>query len=83
MKVGDDPNKPASVNSGIRKEDFPASISSTETFLLSLMQAGCPAEICKLDWANAYKHQHVRSEDLPLQVFEFGGIMFYYFPLTS
>ena len=72
-KEGDDPAKPASVNSGIRKEDFPTSMSSTETFLASLMRAGCPAEMCKLDWNSAYKHQHVRPEDLSLQVFEFGG----------
>ena len=75
-KEGDGTDSPASVNSGINKEEFPATMASTESFLISLMLAGCPAEMCKLDWRSAYKHQHVRMEDLKLQVFEFGGRLF-------
>ena len=28
------------------------------------------------DWADAYKHVHVREEDIPLQVVEWGGMYF-------
>ena len=41
---------PASVNSGIDAADFPASMSSTKSFCESLMKAGCPGEMCKIDW---------------------------------
>ena len=76
-KESDKEGKPASVNSGISKEDFPVTMSSTTKFATSLMRAGCPGEMCKLDWNySAYKHQAVRSEDLKLQVFEFGGRLF-------
>ena len=40
------------------------------------MLAGCPAEMCKLDWNQAYKHIAVRQEDHNLQVFQFGGPLF-------
>ena len=75
-KPSDPPELPASVNSGIHKDMFPATMSSTKTFCKSLMRAGCPGEMCKLDWQSAYKHQAVRQEDHKLQVFEFGGRLF-------
>ena len=28
------------------------------------------------DWADAYKHVHVREEDIPLQVVEWGEMFF-------
>ena len=75
-KEKDSQETPASVNSGIDKSEFPTSMSSTESFLCSLMRAGCPAQMSKLDWVSAYKHQHVHPEDLKLQVFEFWGRLF-------
>ena len=75
-KPSDPVGKPASVNSGIDGDLFPASMSTTKSFCLSLMRAGCPGELCKLDWRSAYKHQAVRAEDHNLQVFEFGGRLF-------
>ena len=67
---------PSSVNSGINKDEFPTSMASTTSFCKSLMRAGCPAEMCKLDWNQAYKHIAVRKEDHNLQVFQFGGKFF-------
>ena len=67
---------PMSVNDGIDKHEFPTEMSTTKDFCTSLMKAGCPAEMCKLDWNSAYKHIAVRKEDHPLQIFEFGGKFF-------
>ena len=67
---------PSSVNSGIDKNKFPTAMASTTSFCQSLMRAGCPAEMCKLDWNQAYKHIAVRREDHNLQVFQFGGKYF-------
>ena len=75
-KPSDPPGTPASVNSGINADEFPTKMSSTQTFLESLMLAGCPAEMCKLDWNQAYKHIAVRKEDHSLQVFQFCGRLF-------
>ena len=75
-KDSDKPGTPASVNSGIDISNFPATMSSTQTFLNSLMRTGCPSELAKLDWTNAYKHVAVRMQDHPLQVFEFCGRLF-------
>ena len=41
---------PSSVNSGIDTDEFPTSMSSTKSFCESLMKAGCPGEMCKIDW---------------------------------
>ena len=71
-----DRSEGTSANSGINSEDFPAHMSSTKSFCESLMKAGCPGEMCKLDWNQAYKHLAVREEDHKLQVFEFGGRYF-------
>ena len=65
-KDSDKPGTPASVNSGIDISNFPATMSSTKTFLNSLMRTGCPSELAKLDWTNAYKHVAVRMQDHPL-----------------
>ena len=75
-KATDVPGKASSVNSGIDPEEFHASMSSTKSFCVSLMREGCPAEMCKLDWNQAYKHQAVHAADHKLQVFEFGGRLF-------
>ena len=47
-KETDLPGTPASVNSGIDIDQFPATMSSTRTFLESLMRAGFPAQMAKL-----------------------------------
>ena len=75
-KASDPVGKPSSVNSGINGDLFPATMSSTRSFCQSLMRVGCPGELCKLDWASAYKHQAVRAEDHKLQVFQFRGRLF-------
>ena len=50
LKEGDSPDKPASVNSGIKKAENPATMGSSKSFIVSLARAGCPAQMCKLDW---------------------------------
>ena len=52
-KETDLPETPSSVNSGIDPREFPTSMSSTKSFCISLMRAGCPAEMCKIDWNQA------------------------------
>ena len=51
-------------------------MATTPDFCSSLMRAGSPAQACKLDWAQAYKHIAVRREDHELKVFKFGGRLF-------
>ena len=43
-------DEPSAVNSGVDKEEFPASMGSTRSFSISLSKAGCPAEMIKIDW---------------------------------
>ena len=47
------PGTPMSVNSGINADEYPTTMSSTKSFCKSLMRAGCPAEMAKLDWTQA------------------------------
>lgn len=70
------PHIPASVNSGIRKERFPATMADTRDVLNLLYWVGSKASICKADWNNAYKHIFVRKEDLHLQFLQLGGRFF-------
>jgi hypothetical protein len=65
-----------SVNDGINKEDFPASMSSTEAWLAVLNKLGRDCNIMKVDFADAYKHVPVILEDTDLQWFEWGGRYF-------
>ena len=67
---------PGAVNIGIDGANFEARMSSTAKFVESLVKAGVGCLICKSDWSSAYKHQHVRAEDLKLQFIEFGGRLF-------
>jgi hypothetical protein len=57
------------VNDGIDSKMFPTSMSSTNRWLGALERAGRGALIMKVDWAAAYKHIHVRKDDLKLQFF--------------
>jgi hypothetical protein len=59
--------KGRSVNDGIDKDDFPATMSSTAAWLAVLDKAGKGCLITKTDWASAYKHICVREEDTDLQ----------------
>ena len=43
-------DEPSAVNTGVDKEEFPASMGSTRSFSISLSKAGCPAEMIKIDW---------------------------------
>ena len=68
--------KGRSVNDGIDKKEFPATMSSTAAWLEVLDQAGRGCWICKTDWAAAYKQVCVREEDTDLQWFKWGGKYF-------
>jgi len=59
----------AAVNEGIDLAEFPATMSSTGKWLAVLVAAGRGAFMIKMDWADAYKHVHVREEDVRLQWF--------------
>ena len=68
--------KERGVNKGIRKEEFPAEMSSTQKFLEVLARAGRNCEIVKIDWSDAYKHIAVSDGDLNLQWFQWLGRYF-------
>ena len=70
------PGTPLSVNSGIKKEDYPAKMSNTASILETLDKVGAPAEFAKIDWQSAYKHFAVKKEDWCLQFIEWGGRLF-------
>ena len=65
-----------SVNDGIDIKEFPATMSSTQKWLEVLNKAGRGALMVKIDWQEAYKHVHVRKEDLKLQWFSWLGMDF-------
>ena len=75
-RPSDPEGAPASVNSGIDSDEFPTSMSSTQSFCTSLMRSGTPSKFCKLDWVSAYKHVAVNKSDHKLQCFQFGGRLF-------
>jgi len=66
----------AAVNEGIDLAEFPATMSSTGKWLAVLVAAGRGAFMIKMDWADAYKHVHVREEDVRLQWFSWLGMNF-------
>jgi len=66
----------SAVNDGIDVERFPATMSSTGKWLAVLARAGREAVMIKMDWADAYKHVHVRQEDVQLQWFSWLGKFF-------
>lgn len=66
----------SSVNEGIDKSFFPATMSSTSDWLRTLHKAGRRARFCKIDWGDAYKHVAVHPEDTDLQWFEWCGMGF-------
>ena len=65
-----------SVNDGINIEEFPVAMSSTEKWIKVLNKAGHGCKMVKLDWADAYKHISVCSEDINLQFFSWLGLFF-------
>jgi hypothetical protein len=65
-----------SVNDGIDKEQFPATMSSTEAWVQVLNSVGKGCRIMKVDFADAYKHVPVAAADTNLQWFEWGGKYF-------
>ncbi len=68
--------KGRSVNEGIDKHDFPATMSSTGKWVAVLNKAGRGAWMAKCDWAEAYKHLAVRPQDICLQYFPWLGKYF-------
>jgi len=66
----------SSVNEGINPADFPTTMSSTTAWLRVLRAAGRNAKMCKIDWADAYKHIAVHTEDTNLQWFSWAGKAF-------
>ena len=67
---------PISMNDGIKKEDFPVKMVSANDLLVLAFKSGFPAKCSKCDWNDAYKHVHVRGEDVHLQVVYIGGRYF-------
>ena len=65
-----------SVNDGIDNSLFPATMSSTAKWISVLNRAGRGAYMIKMDWADAYKHVHVRAPDVDLQWFSWLGRFF-------
>jgi len=65
-----------SVNDGINSDDFPAIMSSTKKWLEVLDTVGRGAWMAKIDWSDAYKHLHVKKDDLNLQWFSWLGKFF-------
>jgi len=65
-----------SVNEGIDKKQFPATMSSTRKWVAVLNRAGRSAWMAKCDWCEAYKHIAVRNEDIKLQYFSWLGMFF-------
>lgn len=65
-----------SVNDGIDTSLFPTIMSSTAKWLACLNSAGIKCLMTKLDWSDAYKHIHVRPEDISLQYFQWMGKYF-------
>lgn len=70
------PAFPGSVNSSIDPAQFPTKMSSVSRFVRALWRCGRGALVDKLDYTSAYKHQHVREEDLGLQVVQWGDRLF-------
>ncbi len=68
--------KGRSVNEGIDKKEFPATMSSTGKWIAILEKAGRGAWMAKCDWSEAYKHLAVRPEDIRLQYFQWLGKYF-------
>ena len=68
--------KNCSVNDGIDPSLFPTVMSSTTKWLRALHHAGRGAKICKIDWADAYKHIAVCIADSNLQWFTWLGMAF-------
>ena len=64
------------VNEGIDTSQFPTVMSSTTKWLRALHLAGRNAKICKIDWADAYKHIAVCKADTDLQWFTWLGMGF-------
>ena len=64
------------VNEGIDKDEFPTIMSSTTKWLRALHLAGRRAKMCKIDWADAYKHVAVCTKDTDLQWFSWLGFGF-------
>lgn len=64
------------VNEGIDKDEFPTIMSSTTKWLRALHLAGRKAKMCKIDWADAYKHVAVSAKDTDLQWFSWLGFGF-------
>ena len=67
---------PASVNAGIDITKFPVKMVNTKHVLTRCLMAGSNSWLAKHDWADAYKHVPIRSEDHHLQVISIGGRYF-------
>ena len=68
--------KGQSVNEGINTDKYPAKMSSTAEWLKVLNSVGKNCKICKVDYADAYKHIGVRQQDTDLQWFIWLGMAF-------
>ena len=71
-----DSNLPTSVNSGIDKSTLSTRMSTTEDVCKRIYKFGCPGELTKADFTDAYKHISMKHEDRALQTYNFGGRYF-------
>ena len=68
-----DTEAPASVNSGIVKEEFPCTMGSSHSFMTSLAKAGWPSEMSKTDWQSGAFKTEIK--------FSFGCLLLFVFVL--
>jgi len=67
---------PCSQNAGVDIEQYPTKMVTSRDLLMRIVSVGPSVYMAKIDWADAYKHLHIRPEDLCLQVISFGGKYF-------
>ena len=68
---------PHSLNEGIDKKDYPTSMSSTLKWIRILIRCGVGAEMCKNDWAGAYKQIRVATDEVWQQGFRWMDKVFF------
>ena len=72
----DDEKGPASLNKFIDPDLYPTNMQGIPEFLSQLRNLGKDCKLAKADLADAYKHLHVRPEDVPLQFIKWGDKYF-------
>ena len=68
---------PHSLNDGIDKKDYPTSMSSTLKWVRILIRCGVGAQMCKNDWAGAYKQIRIAINEVWQQGFRWMDRVFF------